>query len=603
MSAVYQIIARRSGSSARSIALAGKPLHFGSGTQTDLVLAGADIPSVAGRLFIGGGDQVILFNLGANLTLDGMSVPPFEPTIWKAGGQLKLGVYSLELAAVTSASPKMNNDETPLEQQALAADPPTIQRSFKIEARQPAPSPVVPELPPEIQSYTGRRLPVLPIPRPAVQSADENAETLMVPVDGTPTVTPEIKSVVKNGNGQWAGLSNGHWVTQVAPAILEKDVPEDREGFTQVKYWLEQDKLSAQLGLKAINFAPGERVVLPLSIRNAYSHPLELMPSISGLPADWSIVDAPILDLAAGELKGFEVVMNTHDPGDLKPIEAVLKLSDRVTPEINIHLPLPITLKSQSDVTGGFDQQHARVPGQIYLTLQNHTLSTIKVAMSIGQHDPLLQVVLPNPEVELIPHQKVCVPVNVDAIRRPRFVGCQTDLHISAQQGSRAPLDLATTVSIQPSIRYLPFLVLISGLIGLGILMLVARMSGVAVIAPTATETSTLPPTLTVTHQPSATAMPTATSTPTAIPTATALPFVDPRSVNCQASVSIPDGWMPYQIRRGENLFRLAQRFSTSQDQLAAVNCIQDMTFIREGQWILIPPLPPQRTDTTLGNA
>ncbi len=592
MSAIYQVIVRRPGSSARSVTLAGKPLHFGSGIHVDLALAGADIPSVAGRLFVSGGEQVMLFNLGAALTLDGLLVPELEPTIWKPGGRLGLGAYTLELTTVAAAAPGVNNDETPLEAQPLV-DMPTMQpKSVKTKA--PVSMTAVPELPPEIHSYSSRRPPVPPMPSPAARYADDEADTLIGSVE---TEAPlALKPVVKNGNGHWSAYSENRQVTQAAPVILENDSLEAHEGFTRMKHWLVQDKLGAQLDLKAINFAPGERIVLPLSVRNTYPHPLELAVSASGLPDDWAIVDAPVLMLDAGELKGFEVIINTRNAGDVKHLEAVLKLYDRVTPEINIHLPLPITLKNQPDVTGGFDQPRARVPGNVYLTLQNHTLSAIKVTLSIGQHDPALRVILPHPEVELIPHQKVRLPVSVEAIQRPRFARRLSALHISAQQGSRAPLDLGTTVSIQPSVGYLPLLPLVIGLLGLGVLLfMVARMSGVVMTVPTATETSTASPTASETPQPSATATATATLTPTitptVVPSATALPFVDPRPADCQASVPIPDGWIPYQIRRGENLFRLAQRFYTSQTELAVVNCIQNVVYIREGQWILVPSI------------
>jgi hypothetical protein len=576
MSAVYQVTARRPGSSARSVTLAGKPLHFGSGVNADLPLAGADIPAVAGRLFVGGGDQVMLFNLGSALTLDGVPVPELEPTIWKPGGRLGLGVYTLELSAVTAA-PGMNTDETPLEVQPLM-DLPTVQpNSVKPQAPMPAPvsQMAVPTLPPEIQSYTSRRLPV---PSPA-QRVGDDLDTLIGPLR-------------KMGNRQWSGYSDDHRVTQAAPVIVENDSPEDREGFTRFKNWLEQDKLSAQLGLKAINFAPGERIVLPLSVHNGYSHPLELAMSVAGIPDDWAIADAPVLALAAGELKGFEVIINTRSAGEARHLDAVLKLYDRVTPEIYIHLPLPITLKNQPDVTGGFDQPQPRVPGRVYLSLQNHTLSTIKVTLSIGQHDPALRVVLPEPEIELIPHQKLRAPVDVDAVRRPPLISRRATLHINAQQGIRAPIDLATSVFIQPSFSLLPLFALAIGLFGLGLLLLaVARMNGAAMILPTATMTATPSPTLTMTTRPSATATATmtATTTPTMIPSVTPLPFVDPRPADCQASVPIPYGWMPYQVAGGENLFRIARRFNVSQTELATVNCIQDVTYIQEGQWILAP--------------
>ncbi len=596
MSMVYQVIIRRAGSMPQNVTVGEKLLHFGSGKNSDLVLADETLPAIAGRLFMSSGNQIILFNLGAHFTLDGTQVPSLEPTIWKPGVQLQIGNYSLELKIIDIPISKITPDETPLRE-----DPQTTRPPIVFAAPVQLSAAVMPNALPEVSTYVSLHAPAGSVSRLTGQMGEEDKKTIK-DIDSFRALDiseVEVTEPVETGAKQWFGYSADRQ-TQAMPPIIEDDTLEDKEGFTRFKNWMEQDKLSVQLGLKTVNFAPGERIMLPLSVRNNYSHPLELLVSVVGIPADWVIDDAPIISLAAGELKTFEVVLLTRPTTLTMQLDAFLYLTDRVTPEISAHLPLPITLKDQSDLTGGFEQSRTLVPNNVYLTLQNQTLSTVKIRLSIGPHDSALRVVLPNSEVDLAPYQKVRIPIRVDVVRFPLFVSHNCALHISAQQGTRAPLDLATVVSVQPSLlRYL-LLIIIIGLLGVSFWVITKMHGGLLILA---TSTPTLTTTFTPTVISTATVLPTeiATSTvaptnsplviPTEVilPTNTALPFIDPRGEACQASIAIPNEWTLYIIQRGENLFRIATNHNISMNELARVNCIRDAKHISVGQKILVP--------------
>lgn len=89
-----------------------------------------------------------------------------------------------------------------------------------------------------------------------------------------------------------------------------------------------------------------------------------------------------------------------------------------------------------------------------------------------------------------------------------------------------------------------------------------------ATLTPTSTATSTPTPTATATLTPTSTSTPTATSTPTPTPTAT--PVL-------------------YQVRAGDTLGRIAERFGTTINALAQLNGILNPSRIDPGQILRIP--------------
>ncbi len=129
-------------------------------------------------------------------------------------------------------------------------------------------------------------------------------------------------------------------------------------------------------------------------------------------------------------------------------------------------------------------------------------------------------------------------------------------------------------------------------------------------VPPTATSTAT------ATHTAPPTASPTQTSTPTTIPptatetpVATFTPTPRPTRVTATAVLALatpitpspvpqtpsptacvpPDGWVPYTVRSGDNLFRIALRAGVPLAELQEANCIPDASRIEVGQVIYVP--------------
>lgn len=133
-----------------------------------------------------------------------------------------------------------------------------------------------------------------------------------------------------------------------------------------------------------------------------------------------------------------------------------------------------------------------------------------------------------------------------------------------------------------------------------------------AVASPTQSPTETA----TRTATPTATASPTQTSTPTTVPptatetpVATFTPTPRPTRVTATAVLALatpitpspvpqtpsptvcvpPGGWVPYTVRSGDNLFRIALRAGVPLAELQEANCIPDASRIEVGQVIYVP--------------
>jgi len=57
-----------------------------------------------------------------------------------------------------------------------------------------------------------------------------------------------------------------------------------------------------------------------------------------------------------------------------------------------------------------------------------------------------------------------------------------------------------------------------------------------------------------------------------------------------------PPGWVVYIVRPGDSLSSLGQKLNISISQLQSANCMGTSTFIRSGQKLLVPRLPPVAT-------
>jgi LysM repeat protein len=88
-----------------------------------------------------------------------------------------------------------------------------------------------------------------------------------------------------------------------------------------------------------------------------------------------------------------------------------------------------------------------------------------------------------------------------------------------------------------------------------------------------------------------------ATGTPTDEPAATSSTEVS--SVAAEAC-QVPEDWVPYVVRRGDNLFRIGLRYGLTVDALMRGNCLSSIK-IKAGATLYVPPVTPIAVPTSSG--
>ncbi len=87
------------------------------------------------------------------------------------------------------------------------------------------------------------------------------------------------------------------------------------------------------------------------------------------------------------------------------------------------------------------------------------------------------------------------------------------------------------------------------------------------------------------------------TTTPTDEPTAT--PPTDVASVTAE-TCQVPEDWVPYVVRRGDNLFRIGLRYGLTVDAIMRGNCLSSIK-IKAGTTLYVPPVTPIVVPTSSG--
>lgn len=93
-------------------------------------------------------------------------------------------------------------------------------------------------------------------------------------------------------------------------------------------------------------------------------------------------------------------------------------------------------------------------------------------------------------------------------------------------------------------------------------------------------------------------------ATPTLVPTATIVLVtpITPTALNCTP----PEGWRPYVIQSGDNLFRISLRAGLPLQEIQRVNCIPNAASIEAGTVLYVPPTffytGPSSSDDTASN-
>lgn len=663
----YQVIASRAGdpSAGELRAKVGTGyLLIGSGEQVDLHLEGAPIQPVHARLFITSTGQVMLSNLGeaGTMAINGEPMAAYAPVHWKPGIGVQLGDYTLQLVTLVVEDAQGKRQQVRpavITQESSPAGEPPPQLVIDWGAKDVQDMPVKDDTLPLKSDETELGEPlvvhdpavpapdqpeaVLPYDLPGIQgdaSHDDEtrrhaSETIIEPPPATagapaPKYAPPENSELANTPAMpfdydalelLAAAQRINTGAVVQPSRVVQTLPKD---------WHYSGKLSAQLTINPVNLVPGERVRIPISIRNEYNYPIQLRVFVAGLPREWIILPTPLLDLAPAEIRAIDLVLQTQANVEEIGAETIIWLSDRVSPDVVLTLPLQLVYKKTPNITGKLQPTNPRDNSQIYLYLQNHTQASTTVFISGHSETPEFHVVPAHTQVELPPGQEVEIPIHIDVARRRLFLRHRRLFSVSARHSNRAPLDYPGRMTINPRLSpilmALPLIALIAAVIVLPGILKAPTSATPSKIAPPATvSTVTSAPRLlapaekTENAQPSApesttavraaasevpttapatplhtpTAPPTLTSTPSAAPSPTTLPatetpvFSDPRPTGC--SVPIPAGWEPYTVRSGDGLFRLAINSGTTVEEVAKINCVKDTRLLQIGQILLLP--------------
>jgi LysM repeat protein len=465
----YQIVASRGedgGQRELRARVTTRPLLIGSSKNASLMLDDPLILPVHMRALLSTTGQVVLTNLGkeGTVALNGEMIAPLVPTVWKPGLAVSVGEYTLELltlieesgsAQVERVRPEVItqnseivpdpdasiilsslNPERSLEQSQLLQERPVISTIRPDDVFPPVAQPLPPAVnrttpPPAAHtgqpavSQTGRQPPAARTPLPTLdEDAGESRETEAIPVD-----------LFQRG----AGGAND----------------------TLRKNWQTANGLDAQLITNPVYLVAGERVRIPVSLRNQDTAPMKLRLHVAGLPKEWQVGADDVIQLAPGEIRSAGIVLQTQPSFMQSSIEAVIRVSDQERTDRFLMLPLNLNFKSAPNIVGKLAPERIAAPGTTYLTLHNHTL--VPVTVFLTGHSPSADVRISpaQPQVQIPPGQFVEIPVRGEALRRRWFGAASYPFAVAVQQGQRATLDYPGTVRVRPRIPALPLVLLL----------------------------------------------------------------------------------------------------------------------------------------------
>ncbi len=231
--------------------------------------------------------------------------------------------------------------------------------------------------------------------------------------------------------------------------------------YTQPKDYHYHSNFSAQLTINPVNVVPGERVRVPISIHNGNAFNAEVRVLVAGLPSGWECAPVSRLPLRPGEVRGVDLVLQTRPGFQQTAAELLVLVSDVLSPNIAIQLPLVVALKREANLTGRLEASLVRDKDTAYLNLQNHTLAETQVFISGEVQGGEADLLLPEYAFQLAPGQSIRVPARFRTHRRPLLREQRHEFWLSAQQGSRAPLDYTGVVRVMPRLGWLPLLILL----------------------------------------------------------------------------------------------------------------------------------------------
>ena len=446
---VFQVVVVMPDGGETPIPMTRKLMNIGSREGQDIVLIDDHIQPNQGRILMRAG------NTESVLYIDLVNVGS-APQQWQVGQVLHIGSYRLRLehyalepeavgdySAPVKASNGNGHSKLPQDflRQVIRGDLPP-RPSSRISPSAEAQKATFIDVPIEPADLTTQRItPIMP------------EET---PDDFEPVVPPEVTPA----RDLHFFADDENWQTQpYTPPLHQLD--EELDPNTQPKAWTYQANLGAQVTLNPVKAVPGERVRVPLSVRNANEFPIEVRVMLTGLPTGWEVLSAPLLPLQANEITLTDLVIQTQ-PGYAEPlIDAMVHIKDMTVSGISTQAPLQFALRRDADLVGWLEPVQPVDREPVYLRLQNHTRSTVTVFLNGGSDSDDLRLGLDENRLDVPPGQAVRVAVQFGDSHRPLLRVSERNFWISAQQGTRAPLDYTSTVKIQPRLRMLPLLVVL----------------------------------------------------------------------------------------------------------------------------------------------
>ncbi len=632
---VYQVVATRRGQAKEGevrARIGHKPFHIGSGSSANLHLQDASLLPIHARLFITTAGQVMITNLGDkdSIMLDSEPLAAFACVQWKPGSFVRMGSYDLvlltlilnaETGQLERVRPAVITQEN--ERVGVETELPYIeegQNSVEMEALVTSPDPDEGST-----AILGPIAPPLPLDQtPVKRDVADMLENILTGMAKPPAEPPPESPADRSTSVPQPPIMP--FVPQDDPTarFVKAGRPSSPQPMnTLPKDWQSTDKLSAQVATNPVNMVVGERVRVPVSIRNGYDQMLSLRISVTGIPAAWVIGPTEIITVDAGQISACDLLLQPHGPVSKDSFDLQIHLSDARASEIAVDLPLRLNFKRVPDLVGRLEPVEAAYPGQAQLTLQNHTQAPTDVFVAGHTSDPILTVLPAQTHVRLPAGQIVRVPVAFAVKERDWFRPAVYSYAVTAAHASRAPLDYTGTVHIKPRIPLIPaaiasaltLLIIILAAIALGgsrpdegippadtaqpqnieasPTKVEARSDTTATeesasSEPTASATSTRM--ITPTPAPTLAATPTRIPTETPVPPASPTPmlaFDDPRPEGC--TTVIPEGWAPYTVRSGDGTYRLAIDRGITVADIAQVNCLANPGQLTVGQILLLP--------------
>ncbi len=447
----YQIVAARrgQGDAGQRARLGHRPFLIGSGSAADLRLEGGTIRAVQARLFLTTTGQVMLTNLGeaGSMTLDGVALPSFACIPWKPGALLAIGGYDLHLEVIRAGG----QGDAP----EIVEHPVITQENRAVEDG------VVPPRDAAAASAAGAGAFASAFGRPVPgdgRMAEGDAEDADGPAirekpaesvaEAAPSAAPQAAIVAAEAP---PGTPSPHQPPQ-PPEEVVAESPVAGLRATLPKDWQYSGLFGVQLPLPAVSLVAGERVRLPISVRNGYTETLHLHIAADGVPPEWVILPQMPLTLAGGEIQTFDVVLQTQpSPFPERVRELRIRFLDRGAPHVMLTATLTLSFKDEPNLVGRLEPVEAVETRPVWLLVQNHTQATTEVFITGHTADATLLVVTPQQaQIRLPQGESVQIGVSFQVLRRPWLRPIVCDYCLTVAHSHRAPLDYPGRVRIRP---------------------------------------------------------------------------------------------------------------------------------------------------------